>query len=454
MIRKTEVLVVGAGPAGVVAAIAAAKKGSDVIMIDSKELGRVGDKTCGDGLTLPCTVLLEEKLGIGKPSGPEIEAIVDNTIFSVDDFEITFPDDLYIIDRRLYGQRLLQLAQETGVTMLAETKAIKALTKKDAVRGALVQDKRSDEVYEIHAHITIDCSGKNRCLSKSLPRKEFPLLEPAVDREVLATTYREIITLKDKDHDHPRSIKIVYDRDIPLPAYFWIFPKGSRKINVGMGQPMNAKNTLRGTKKLFKKFLHKCYPPGTYEVNEGKGDLLPMRYPLMNCVANGFLTAGDAAFHANPFSGEGHGPALIAGYHAGIVASKAVSSGECTADVLWEYNMGIMQHFVKLHVTDQKLADAIRDLGINNLKFILKKGILRDELAGEQQETQQGIFSMIKTLFSLFPRYGLLIPLVKLSRNIANLEKHLDNYPKSPRGYEEWNKIFDAIMRKSRANHQ
>ncbi|MFX1286789.1 MAG: hypothetical protein ACFFB5_24335 [Promethearchaeota archaeon] len=47
------------------------------------------------------------------------------------------------------------------------------------------------------------------------------------------------------------------------------------------------------------------------------GYTIPMRYPLMNAVASGFIVTGDAAFHANPFSAEGHEPVLVAGYYAG-----------------------------------------------------------------------------------------------------------------------------------------
>jgi flavin-dependent dehydrogenase len=44
-----DVLVIGAGPGGVAAAITAARNGSSVVCVDKASFPR--DKTCGDGLT-------------------------------------------------------------------------------------------------------------------------------------------------------------------------------------------------------------------------------------------------------------------------------------------------------------------------------------------------------------------------------------------------------------------
>ena len=59
----TDVLVVGAGPAGSAAAAWAARRGSDVVLADAATFPR--DKTCGDGLT-PRAVAELERLGLQK----------------------------------------------------------------------------------------------------------------------------------------------------------------------------------------------------------------------------------------------------------------------------------------------------------------------------------------------------------------------------------------------------
>ncbi|MDQ1465823.1 MAG: menaquinone-9 beta-reductase, partial [Actinomycetota bacterium] len=59
--RPLDLLVVGAGPAGVAAAITAAERGLDVVVLDSATFPR--DKTCGDGLTAGALHLIE-RLGL------------------------------------------------------------------------------------------------------------------------------------------------------------------------------------------------------------------------------------------------------------------------------------------------------------------------------------------------------------------------------------------------------
>src|SRR5919112_1598655 len=59
---RTDVLVVGAGPAGASAAAWAARLGSDVVLADAAIFPR--DKTCGDGLT-PRAMGELDQLGLG-----------------------------------------------------------------------------------------------------------------------------------------------------------------------------------------------------------------------------------------------------------------------------------------------------------------------------------------------------------------------------------------------------
>ena len=59
---STDVLVVGAGPAGSAAAAWAARAGHDVVLADAAVFPR--DKTCGDGLT-PRAIAELDLLGLG-----------------------------------------------------------------------------------------------------------------------------------------------------------------------------------------------------------------------------------------------------------------------------------------------------------------------------------------------------------------------------------------------------
>ena len=62
---RSEIIVVGAGPAGIVAAIAAQKRGKQVIVLDARKPPI--DKPCGEGI-LPQGVAALKSLGISLPA--------------------------------------------------------------------------------------------------------------------------------------------------------------------------------------------------------------------------------------------------------------------------------------------------------------------------------------------------------------------------------------------------
>ncbi|HEX2736678.1 MAG TPA: FAD-dependent monooxygenase, partial [Acidimicrobiia bacterium] len=63
MSSKPSLLVAGAGPAGIAAALTAAERGVEVLVVDKATFPR--DKTCGDGLT---TAALRRLESLGLPS--------------------------------------------------------------------------------------------------------------------------------------------------------------------------------------------------------------------------------------------------------------------------------------------------------------------------------------------------------------------------------------------------
>ncbi|MFX0050243.1 MAG: NAD(P)/FAD-dependent oxidoreductase, partial [Candidatus Hermodarchaeota archaeon] len=218
---ETEVLVVGGGPAGVISALTASKNGCKVILIDSKTFGQIGNKVCGDALNLAPTLFLEEKLGLEKPNGEEIAENVERLVFQTPKADFPLTGDGYVLNRHPYGQRLLKTAQEYGVEVRAETRAISAIISNGVVNGAVVQNKKTKENYEIRAKITIDCSGRNYQIRKTIPEDKFPYLDKTMKKRDIAASYREIIRLKE-DHPYRNEIRLIYEPNIPIePGYFW-----------------------------------------------------------------------------------------------------------------------------------------------------------------------------------------------------------------------------------------
>ncbi|MHA1946302.1 MAG: NAD(P)/FAD-dependent oxidoreductase [Candidatus Hodarchaeales archaeon] len=447
--NKTEILVVGGGPAGVLSALTAAKFGRKVILIDAKSYSEIGNKTCGDAINLGPLNKLEKELGLKKPHGNEIADVVKEWVFQTDRIKFSLYGDGFVLNRHPYGQRLLKKAEEYGVEIRSETKAVKAIVDSSGVKGVTVLNKATKEKYDITSKITIDCSGRNFQIRKTIPRELFPNLEKKMEKRDVAASFRAIINLKE-DHPYHNQISLIYTEEVPEPGYFWIFSKGSKKLNAGIGWWLDMK-IEKGMKESFWEALHKFYPPNTYEVVEKGGYTIPTRYPLLNAVAPGFLTAGDAAFHVNPFTAEGHGPALIAGFYAGKTASDAILSDDVSIKKLWDYNIAIMRDFGLSHTKIQLFSEALYKAKISGLEFLFKREILSQDqfmdLHGGKRLTR---LDTLKILIKAFPKYKLLLYINKISKGAQAFNELFERYPTSPTEYQNWLEEFNLVMGKIR----
>jgi flavin-dependent dehydrogenase len=139
MSRETDVLVVGGGPAGLAAGIAARKKGFRVTVVDGARPPI--DKACGEGL-LPGTLAALRELGITIQAG-------DGQIFrricfidGVTSAEANFPGEGGIgVRRTVLHQKMVERAEECGVELLWST-PVTGILQSGAVLGAnMIQAK-------------------------------------------------------------------------------------------------------------------------------------------------------------------------------------------------------------------------------------------------------------------------------------------------------------------------
>ena len=118
MERIVDVAVVGAGPAGSAAAIAAADRGLSVVGIDKATFPR--DKTCGDGITANALRLVE-RLGLSREAfaATDPQIVRETLLVAPGGHRIVLPmpgDGIHgaIVERRTFDAALVDLARARG----------------------------------------------------------------------------------------------------------------------------------------------------------------------------------------------------------------------------------------------------------------------------------------------------------------------------------------------------
>ncbi|MCI4367513.1 MAG: NAD(P)/FAD-dependent oxidoreductase, partial [Thermoplasmata archaeon] len=155
---RTDVLVVGAGPAGSMAAKWAAKSGAQVIMIEKRQ--EIGSPVrCGEGISkswLP-------EVGI-TPSSKWINVEVEGArIYAPNEKCLEINEKHagnevgFVVERDGFDKALAIDAANAGTDVLLKTAALGVLKENGRVVG--IKGKRSGEAFEIRAKVTIGADG-------------------------------------------------------------------------------------------------------------------------------------------------------------------------------------------------------------------------------------------------------------------------------------------------------
>ena len=447
MSNTSDVVIVGAGPAGVSAAISAANRKLSVILIDTKPKEKIGDKVCGEALSKKTSLKISKMLEIEPPKEEEINAKIETMVVRTrkPEINIQLPAIGFMINRHIYGQRLLKEALSRKVQLVDNCKVIKPLVENNKVVGVIAKTKNNEE-REFRAKITIDASGCRAVIRTNLPEDFSPSLYKKLTKNDYASCFREIIKLKE-DHDLQQKIVLQYERDIPEPGYIWFFGDGKQKLNCGTGFQKVGQNEQLSVKQVYFNAIRKYYPE--YEVIDGRGDVVPVQPPLWNAVAPGLIIAGDAAFHADPLTAEGHGPALLAGTIAGKVAKLAIEKGEYDVDNLWQYNVEVIKEFGSDNSLYKILAIVLKRIGAEDLEFLIRRGVIKQsDLSVQGLSKKESIFSLLARVIRCFPKFYLLILMKKALSATKQIKKLCSQFPETYKEYENWKRKIELIYKR------
>ncbi len=447
---KFDVVVVGAGTAGCLAAKTAAENGLRVCIVERKKSQEIGEKICGDALGEHHL----KTLGLEKPGGGELEKRINGikifspdceTVFTIEDKDFVG----YILNRRLFGQWLMRKALDKGASLMDSTQFLEPVFDKKYVSGISVKTLKNRRTIQIGSRVLIDASGFPAVVRHKLPRQMC--IENEVKNEDVEACYREIRQLRQETGD-AQHCEIYLNQSVTPAGYAWVFPKSGAKVNAGLGVCMR-RNFPNPKNQFYRQILTRPLFEGSLLLSGGSW-YDPTRRPLDNMVGNGVAITGDAACLVNPIHGGGIGPSMLSGFYAGKTAVDALEKGDPSQDALWAYN----RMYDDAYGAKQAALDIFRMLLIassnEDLNYGMRSKLLTEDdvlKAGLGEDFHLNITETSRRVFRGMKRMGFLNKLRITVKMMRETRVHYKDYPETADGFEKWRLQTEGIFKKAKA---
>lgn len=352
MRNEYDIIVVGAGPSGSMAARFAAEKGVSVLLLEKdRDVGY--PVRCGEAVS---RAGIEEFISI---DDRWISTKIDNFSFiSPNNTEVIIPleEQGYILERKIFDYALAESAAKEGAEIQTRAYVYGLLFENDKVSGVKVEI--GGEKKEIKSKIVIGADGVESRVGRWAGLKTF-------------TDFREMesgtqVTASNIEVDQ-NTCYFYFGKKVAPEGYLWVFPKGNNLANIGLGV-----SGMVGKKKsalsYLNDFMEIKYPNAPILTKVAGG--IPCTVTLEKIVSSGVMLVGDAARQINPLSGGGIASGMIGGSIAGKVAGDAIKSNNL--DDLIKYEIDWHNRLGKRHKIFDNLKNGIFNFSDEKFNSIAK----------------------------------------------------------------------------------
>ena len=291
-----DIVVVGAGPAGLSASRKTALGGLRTLVLDRRF--QVGVPVqCAE--YVPLRLAMEFPRAVWGQKVEEMWTFVEGKIVAKNHWPGV------VLHRELADRFLAKRAEDAGAILLTRARVT-------GVEKGRVTFQSEGRVHTVRTRFVLGADGPLSICARSLGDKRGPFLHSLQVR----------VPLREEMHRSEVHFKVEF-----RGGYGWLFPKGE-KANVGLAV---ARTEAPRLKEFLRAFLWELAQRGLIHgvgLRDLSGGLVPIGGPLSRTAQEWILLAGDAASQTDPITGGGIPNALLCGELAGEAVREALGRGD------------------------------------------------------------------------------------------------------------------------------
>jgi digeranylgeranylglycerophospholipid reductase len=324
-----DVIVVGAGPAGSIAARTAAEQGLDVLLIEKRQ--EIGDPVrCAEGTG---------KVGLSQFIEPDprwiCAEVTGARIFAPDGTCIELNEKLagkevgYVLERKIFDRAVAKTAAKAGAEVQVKTQATSLIKENGTVCG--IKGKHRGDDFEARAKVVVGADGIESKVGK------WAGINTTIKPKDIETCAQFLVT----DIDIRADSCDFYMGNLRAPGgYVWIFPKGKREANVGLGM-LGSRFEGKHPIDYLHEFMAWKFPEG--KIIETVVGAVPASGMLKQLSTNGLVLVGDAGRVSDPITGGGIYNGMVSGRIAGNVIADAIKANDVSAKKLQRHDREVRE---------------------------------------------------------------------------------------------------------------
>jgi len=375
IIMKHDAIVIGAGPAGLLAANEIAKRGYTVKVMEEHE--RVGEPDHCAGLLSTSGL---KRLGIKLPSDIIQNTVAGARIYSPAGHSITIERgrrEATVIDRKLFDSWLATKAIDSGVEVTTKAKVREFVREKGKITGVRIN---SENIAELNARAFVIAEGSRCRLSGSVGI-------PVVPKSSKLPAFQYEVAGVDIDDSN---VEMFYGKQVAPGFFAWIIPLGDNRARIGLAARDRSKIRLDA---LIRKHSIISERMKGAKIERSLGGIVLVGMPISKMARENIVAVGDTAGIVKATTGGGVILGGMTARVAGRTVADALSTDAPISSTLSQYNRKcksmVFNELRMMHLAQMALT-SLDDKGIDSVvKDAVTMGLL-DVVKSEGDMDLQG----------------------------------------------------------------